>query len=76
MGSLSTVLSQSYLPVINKYIYNTVINPQVFYALFPCVVHNSNLSFCHVKTNEILNFLFIFSFYFVFSSVMKKDIGK
>lgn len=71
MGSLSAVLLDSYLR-------NPFINLQVFYALFPCVVHNSNLSFHHVKTNEILNFLlciFIF-FSFVLSSVLKKSIEK
>lgn len=61
VGSLGTLLW-----VLDSYLRDPFVNPQVFYALLPCVVQNSNDSFWHLKTKEILNFLFIYMLYCIF----------
>lgn len=61
VGSLGTLLW-----VLDSYLRDPFVNPQVFYALLPCVVQNSNDSFWHLKTTEILNFLFRYLLYCIF----------
>ena len=63
VGSLGTLLW-----VLDSYLRDPFVNPQVFHALLPYVVQNSNHSFWHVKTKEISNFLFIYMLYCIFLS--------
>lgn len=65
VGSLGTVLW-----VLDSSFRDPFENPQVFYALLPCVVQNANHSFWHVKLRKFWVSFFYIS-YAVFSYVLK-----
>lgn len=60
-GSLGTGLW-----ILDSYLRDLFLNPQVFYALLPCVVQNSNNSFWHVENKETSSFLFPHMLYCIF----------